>query len=217
MVTQSIVSGFTPWCATYTGVHGNRQPIAVDPFLYAMSLPWQQGLLSDWHAPSPTSCAECFSPILSHTLIVVVQWPKFGHSTTLNNKGYKAHKRWDMSHSLAHIPSRFWWKYQVDTPPVCVCVCGVTNYTRWYYMFFSPILPHALSAVKKYRLVCPSRYLLSKLLAMKWVLWSKVRIRCALWSIYLYTKQDSGYSEYTSLSPKLMYTMSTSTDSKHIW
>ena len=35
---------------------------------------------------------------LSHTLIVVVQWPKFGHSTTLNNKGYKAHK--EMGHNI---------------------------------------------------------------------------------------------------------------------
>ena len=35
------------------------------------------------------SCAKCFSPILSHTFIIVVQWPKFGHSTTLNNKCYK--------------------------------------------------------------------------------------------------------------------------------
>ena len=35
--------------------------------------------------------AKCFSPILPHTLTVVL-WPKFGHSTTLNNKGYKAHK-----------------------------------------------------------------------------------------------------------------------------
>ena len=32
-----------------------------------------------------------FSPILFHTLSVVL-WPKFGHSTTLNNKSYKAHK-----------------------------------------------------------------------------------------------------------------------------
>ena len=44
------------------------------------------------------SCAKCFSPILSRTLIVVVQWPKFGHSTTLNNKGYKAHK--EMGHVI---------------------------------------------------------------------------------------------------------------------
>ena len=36
--------------------------------------------------------AKCFSPILSHTLTAVVLWPKFGHSTTVNNKGYKAHK-----------------------------------------------------------------------------------------------------------------------------
>ena len=28
-----------------------------------------------------------FSPILSHTLTVVVQLPKFGQSTTMNNKG----------------------------------------------------------------------------------------------------------------------------------
>ena len=35
--------------------------------------------------------AECF---FSHTStsVTVVQWPYFGHSTTLNNKGYKAHK-----------------------------------------------------------------------------------------------------------------------------
>ena len=33
--------------------------------------------------------AKCFSPILSHTLTAV---PKFAHSTTVNNKGYKAHK-----------------------------------------------------------------------------------------------------------------------------
>ena len=33
-----------------------------------------------------------YSPILSHTLTVVVQCPKFGHSTTLNNKGYKPHR-----------------------------------------------------------------------------------------------------------------------------
>ena len=51
-----------------------------------------------WHAPSPMSCAKCFSPILSHTLIVVVQWPKFGHSTTLNNKCYKAHRE------MGHVP-----------------------------------------------------------------------------------------------------------------
>ena len=38
------------------------------------------------------SGAKCISPILSHTLTVVVQWPKFGHSTTLNNKGYKPHR-----------------------------------------------------------------------------------------------------------------------------
>ena len=31
---------------------------------------------------------KCFSPILSHTMILVVQWPKFGHSATLNNKSY---------------------------------------------------------------------------------------------------------------------------------
>ena len=30
--------------------------------------------------------AKCFSPILSHTLTAVVQWPKFGHNTTENNK-----------------------------------------------------------------------------------------------------------------------------------
>ena len=37
--------------------------------------------------------AMCFSPILSHTSTQsVVQWPKFGHSTTVNNEGYKAHK-----------------------------------------------------------------------------------------------------------------------------
>ena len=35
------------------------------------------------------SGAKC---ILSHTLTVVVQWPNFGHSTTLNNKGYKPHR-----------------------------------------------------------------------------------------------------------------------------
>ena len=39
--------------------------------------------------------AKCFSPILSHTLTVVL-WLKFGHSTTVNNKGYKAHK--EMGH-----------------------------------------------------------------------------------------------------------------------
>ena len=54
--------------------------------------------ISGRHAPSPTSCTKCFSPILSHTLIVVVQWPKFGHSTTLNNKGYNAHKE------MGHVP-----------------------------------------------------------------------------------------------------------------
>ena len=42
------------------------------------------------------SCAKYFSPILSHTFIVVVQWPKFGHCITLNNKCYKAHK--EMEH-----------------------------------------------------------------------------------------------------------------------
>ena len=36
--------------------------------------------------------AKCFSPIPSHTLIAVVLWPKFGNSTTMKNKGYKAHK-----------------------------------------------------------------------------------------------------------------------------
>ena len=38
--------------------------------------------------------AKCFSPILSHIIltVTVVLWPKFGHSTTVNNKGYKARK-----------------------------------------------------------------------------------------------------------------------------
>ena len=45
------------------------------------------------------------SPILSHTLTVtVVLWPKFGHSTTLNSKGFKAHKG-EVFHNLAHIPN----------------------------------------------------------------------------------------------------------------
>ena len=36
--------------------------------------------------------AKCiFFHILPHTLTVVL-WPKFGHSTTLNNKGYRVHK-----------------------------------------------------------------------------------------------------------------------------
>ena len=41
--------------------------------------------------------AKCIFSYFSHT---VVQWPKFGHSTTLNNKGYKAYKRWDLFHDL---------------------------------------------------------------------------------------------------------------------
>ena len=54
--------------------------------------------------PRPLSHDLCktvlsvFSPILSHTLTVVVQWPKFGHSTTLINKSYKAHKE------MGHVP-----------------------------------------------------------------------------------------------------------------
>ena len=38
--------------------------------------------------------AKCYFLLfdLSHTLIVVVQWPKFVYSTTLNTKGYKACK-----------------------------------------------------------------------------------------------------------------------------
>ena len=39
---------------------------------------------------------KSFSPILSHTLTVVVQWEMFGNSTTLNNKGSEAHK--EMGH-----------------------------------------------------------------------------------------------------------------------
>ena len=40
------------------------------------------------------------SPILSHNIILnlVVQWPKFGHSTISNDKGYQAHKQ--MGHIL---------------------------------------------------------------------------------------------------------------------
>ena len=42
--------------------------------------------------------------LFSHTL-TVVPWPKIGHSTTLNNKGYETLKRWDMFRNLARIPS----------------------------------------------------------------------------------------------------------------
>ena len=54
--------------------------------------------LSYGTCPISLCAVECSSPILSHTLIVVVQWPKFGHSTTFNNKGYKAHKE------MGHVP-----------------------------------------------------------------------------------------------------------------
>ena len=79
---------------------------------------------------SPTSCAECFSPILSYTLIVVVQWPKFGHSTTLNNKGYKAHKEMGhvpelSSHSNLYLVKISGW--HAPSPTSCAKWCNGQN------------------------------------------------------------------------------------------
>ena len=62
--------------------------------------------------------AKCISPILFHTLTVVMQWPKFGHSTTLNNKGYKPHREMRLFHNLARILSYMCRKYRIDTPPL---------------------------------------------------------------------------------------------------
>ena len=113
---------------------GHVPKLSSHPNLYLVKI-------SGWHVPSPTSCANCFSPIFSHTLIVivVVQWPKFGHSTTLSwiTRAKKHTKRWDMSHNLAHIPTCIWWKYQVNTAP------SPTRCAKC----FSPVLFHTLIVV----------------------------------------------------------------------
>ena len=111
---------------------GHVPQLSSHPHLYLVKI-------SGWHTPSPTSCAKCFSPILSHTLIVVVQWPKFGHSTTLNNKGYKAHKE------MGHVP-------QLSSHPNLYLV----KISGWHApsptssaKCFSPIFSHTLIVVVK--------------------------------------------------------------------
>ena len=84
---------------------------------------------------------------LSHKLckvvlstLTVVLWPKFGHSTTLNNKGYKSHKEMGMFHNLAHIPARFGENIMLTRPlshEVCKMVLSVSF----------PILSHTLTVV----------------------------------------------------------------------
>ena len=82
------------------------------------------------------SCAKCISPILSHTFIIVVQWPKFGHSTTLNNKGYKAHKEMGHVPQLSSHPNLFGKNIRLTRPSPMSCA-----------EYFSPILSHTFIVV----------------------------------------------------------------------
>ena len=76
-----------------------------------------------------------FSPIPTHTLTVVVQWPEFGHSTTLNNKSYKPHRHACLI-TLLTSKTCIWWKYQVDPPPLPQAMQDVTK------CFFSYSFPY---------------------------------------------------------------------------
>ena len=81
--------------------------------------------------------AKCFSPILSHTLIiVVVQWPKFDHSTTLNDKGYKAHKEMGKAHKGMNSHENIKLTHP-HSHELCKKVLSITT----------PILSHTLSVV----------------------------------------------------------------------